>query len=328
MSIELDESDGSFVAHGPGGPFTLLARGDGLLPERIDTLSLGAGEEVEEVTLVLRHGLTVAGRVLGEQGPLTGAHVVVEAAGYLRSVYSNDDGSFEVTGLPEGTVSLRGFDDSEGTDAVETRSGDWGVLLRLRREGHLRGRVLDAHQAPVAGAMIFLDEADPQAEVAERDPFGSLPSCLLGGSISLHMCGPMPQCLSRAETDSSGEFEVVVATGARIVVGASFDGASGSVTTSGTTEGVTLVLTRKTFRLRASRSQGHPYVGDLTVSTELQGLQVVDQTLTTSSEGTAEADLWPGVPVRLRAPPGVQIDFPDGTPSEVRVEEEDPTLME
>ncbi len=118
VAVELDSSDGSFAAHGAAGDFTLLARAEGFLPERLEGLSLASGEEVREVVVTLRRGLPVEGRVLSDDGPVIGAHVTVEVEGFLRSVYSDEEGRFALAGLPPGAAMVRVYDESAGTAEV------------------------------------------------------------------------------------------------------------------------------------------------------------------------------------------------------------------
>jgi hypothetical protein len=322
VTVELDADDGSFVARGPAGSFALIARAEGRLPQRLEGLALQAGEEVRQVVIALQPGLTVEGRVLSSEGASAGTHVTIEAPGYLRSLYSDDDGRFTVGGLPVGSVTVRAYDDAQGTDVVETHSGDRDVVLRPHRDGKIAGIVRDAKGAPVEGAMIFVDEVDPLGTVSEHDPFGDYAHCELIAFGSFGVCGPMPECLSRATTEADGRFEVEVAPGSRVTLAAQLGDASASALGSAGMPPLELRLAKRpSVRVRTLDSSGQPVSAKLRLHTERSNLRMVDTQLTTRADGRGELEVWPGIPVTLELW-GAGIDFPEGKPPEVTISTE------
>ncbi|MCU0722880.1 MAG: carboxypeptidase-like regulatory domain-containing protein [Planctomycetes bacterium] len=146
----------------PPGPVTLLVRAAGYA----DTAREGVEAPAENVTVRLRGGLAIRGRVLeeGTGRPVAGARILVSAGvagggGFAQAV-SDPDGCFEVPGLPPGpyrvAVGAAGF--TEATlDADGSAGGTLELEARLKRGIRVAGRVLEeGTRKPVAGAKVFV----------------------------------------------------------------------------------------------------------------------------------------------------------------------------
>ncbi len=197
------------------------------------------------------------------------------------------------------------------------------MLLRPGRTGRIAGVVLDADGRPVEGALVFVDEVDPRAHVAEHDPFGRLPAADLVMLTGMHMCGPMPQCLSRATTDDAGRFELEVPEGAEVTVLASLEGRSASAVTSSKGGRLTLRLANNPpLRVRLVDAEGRATRGTVRAASGRDNLRVVDQELRVGEDGEARLERWPGVPVTFSVRAGTHLEFPEGKPPEVETAQE------
>jgi hypothetical protein len=121
-----------------------------------------------EITLTLRRGASITGRVLGlTPQELARTQVIAAQAAGTRAVAVASDGSFVLDGLTAGRVHLNGELQSSGamrtSEAVAIDSGDTGtrtVDIVFRSTPVISGRVTRGG-APVAGAVVRFVPRDP-----------------------------------------------------------------------------------------------------------------------------------------------------------------------
>lgn len=137
--------------------------------EEYARVTLETGEQANDVRIVFGEldGFAIAGKVTDDQGkPVMGASVSSFGDPMIR-VYTENDGSFIMTGLKEGMVSLEvEHMDYSRTDASIT-AGSFDAHLVLHKRALLHGRVVDADSRQpltrfmvgcVGGAARELDE--------------------------------------------------------------------------------------------------------------------------------------------------------------------------
>lgn len=136
-----------------------------------ETLHVAAGEEKSGVKLVVARGSSIAGRVVDDEGrPLAQARVSVSSFEGLTEqperVRTDEDGRFEITGLTGSTYLVEVVFDRPAADArdgtfhvncnrEDVRAGERALEIRAPRGIWLRGRVLDAADAPQPGVLVF-----------------------------------------------------------------------------------------------------------------------------------------------------------------------------
>jgi protocatechuate 3,4-dioxygenase beta subunit len=153
------------------GRYQLVARVPGRPESAPLELELVTGERREDVVLHLEAGGTLHGVVQDERGgPLAGVYVsaraerladpAAPAPGHVHAV-TRADGGFEIAGLPDGEYALHAYpletppaspDEPWLPASVEhVATGAQPVVIELARGASIRGRVLDAAGAPLAG---------------------------------------------------------------------------------------------------------------------------------------------------------------------------------
>ncbi len=155
----------------------LVVSGDYRVERRLDLAPLLAGEVRDLGELALANGVVLAGRVTGpDSRPAAGAVVSVAqesgdgfrfgpmAAAEVGRATTAEDGSYRLAGLPTGSFRLKA--ERPGALAAERKieltpaPRDHHAELALTAGGEVRGRVLDADGAPLAGARVVLAPAD------------------------------------------------------------------------------------------------------------------------------------------------------------------------
>lgn len=154
------EEDGSFeLTMLPPGEFELRARHGGHAESRTQKVQLSSGQVVEGVTLVLREGQPLSGRVLdGNGNPLTDA--LVQVGDELLGV--DEAGVFEAglwRGKTEVIVRAPGMVPVKKKVRVGTRAVELEFELEAA-DGVLDLRVVDANGRPVQGAEFMVQSAD------------------------------------------------------------------------------------------------------------------------------------------------------------------------
>ncbi len=136
-------------------------------PDYVSRSEIPVAEREAAVTVRLKRGLAISGRVLGPDGsPATGAHIYV-GGGTLRtwmrpSARCEADGTFRLTGLADGKCSLHAsatIDGREASAKTDVAAGAEGVVLELKLDDAAKGgrilvRVLDPEGKPVGAAQV------------------------------------------------------------------------------------------------------------------------------------------------------------------------------
>ncbi|MFW5875356.1 MAG: carboxypeptidase regulatory-like domain-containing protein [Myxococcota bacterium] len=179
--LAVSDSDGTFAFTGVRGTLVLAALPEGqpVGRTRIDT---GGGERLEVELQLPERSDALAGRTVDEHGyPVPGAQVTVRAlqvgAPVERTVLSEGDGTFEVTGLPGPPyrVLARHFDYAETRlDSVDDAEVDDPLRIELRPGARVFGRVHDGFEAaPLEGAEVALRRGARTVEETHSNSSGS-----------------------------------------------------------------------------------------------------------------------------------------------------------
>lgn len=173
---------GDFALTGlQAGSYVLTASAAGYPPVSTDTIELAAGERIRGISITLRRGALLSGRVVdGDGRPVPNARVSLDgfttvSSHRVRPAQTDPEGHFELDGVPPGPFSIRvsaeGFDarviagiETRGRDQIEqdvtlsAAEGDTkteytgiGAMLAERSEGVAIMRVIDGGPAEAAG---------------------------------------------------------------------------------------------------------------------------------------------------------------------------------
>jgi hypothetical protein len=172
--------DGTFSVEGLGvGGYAVEVESPGYKPQRLDVV-LPDDEAPRPLTVILRHGLAIAGRVEEANGsPAAGIFVDLSSAareqslanrgGTRRSARSDPDGAFRFDGLEAGHYQVSAGDEVGASASEIVEAGAAGeVVLRLLPPGSLVCRVVDPDGAPVAGADVRAYPASGAAAGPQR----------------------------------------------------------------------------------------------------------------------------------------------------------------
>jgi len=212
------------------GPIVIaaFARGYCPAPEKL-TLAPGAAADVD---LVLKHGATVAGRVVDRGGAVVPA-ASIEATSWIggrlfllavaRST-SAADGAFELAGLAPGGLLIDVDAGAAGAARLPLQVAEGEVVRRdvvVSRDTSIRGRVVDESGRPIAGARLH---AEPVVGFAPRLPapvttdgegrFELVDCADLDWCITLFQAADAPFALLRREPVRPGGDEFVLVVGA------------------------------------------------------------------------------------------------------------------
>ncbi len=185
------------------GTYRVMVNEEGLVRTGHKKIKLVAGEERKDLILVLKRGLTLAGRVVSSTGePVSGALVkavpefdlanlldTIDNASFLTADTTDDEGGFCCTGLAAGTYDLeimrRGIKDTsqKGFDAGRT-----DLLITLEWGGIAGIAVSTIDGEPVTDYRITLE---PQGMKSLLDPYG------------------LKSKIERRIEDEQGKFEIV-----------------------------------------------------------------------------------------------------------------------
>ncbi len=193
-------ADGGFrFAALPAGSFRFVARHPAHAPGTSAIVMLDGAAAKDGVEIRMAAGATVSGKVVDAGGtPVASARVRVGVAtrgmlgGEPRQVFSADDGSFTVAGLPRKPLEAVALAEagSSATVAVDASAGDVaGVVLTVDITGTIAGIVVDKRGEPLEGVQV-----------------GAIPDFRRGGfdPQAFRLRG-FPQEL----TDAGGRFELV-----------------------------------------------------------------------------------------------------------------------
>jgi hypothetical protein len=148
------------------GTYSVTVTAPGYKQARLEATVPEEGQP-KALTIVLKHGLTVHGRVVdAQEAPAGGVGVYANQAAVQSlsataswssgSARTGPDGSFVIEGLEAGRYEVVAEDET-GAHAHELAEAGRGdeVVLRLQPPGAIHGRVVSAEGAPVAGAQVL-----------------------------------------------------------------------------------------------------------------------------------------------------------------------------
>jgi len=158
-----------------GGSYRISTHVEGRVEGAGEPLEVRPGARRDEIVLVLDTGGLIRGQVLGDAGePLAGVFVSARVerlrdpaaaaqAGHV-SQETEADGLFELSGLPEGEYSVHAYplqtpvaDASApwlASEVEHVATGSQPITIALARGASIRGRLVDAHGAPLFGYVV------------------------------------------------------------------------------------------------------------------------------------------------------------------------------
>ena len=161
--------DGRFrLEQVPSGPAQVAVHADGYAPARLPALEVPEGGEVDDLEVVLRPAVVLAGKVTLPDGrPADGALVEVSSQSPEDPTagvgVTDHDGRYRLAGLAPGllivTASLHGLQRSP-PKAIDVEVGTYALDLELAPGFEVAGHVSDAAGLPVAGVSLTLHEGD------------------------------------------------------------------------------------------------------------------------------------------------------------------------
>lgn len=131
-----------------------------------ETIDLDGVTERTGIEIRLDKGVTVAGRVVdGNRAPVpyAGVRTLISASGQPwrmrpRQSFTDEQGEFEIAGLPRDTVKVLAAADSATSATVELDLSEVtekrGVELMVDQNGRIAGVVVDSNGEPVDGAQV------------------------------------------------------------------------------------------------------------------------------------------------------------------------------
>ncbi len=184
----------------PAGSFRFVARHERFAPGSSAIVTLDGSRAVDNVEIKLSAGATVAGKVVdGAGAPVASARVRVAVAsrGMIgaepRQVFSDDDGTFVVRGLPKkalDAVAIAETGSSKNVAVDATRGDVKDVVITIDQTGTIAGVVVDKAGEPLEGVQV--------------SAFPDFRSGTGGDPAQFRLRG-MPQEL----TNAGGEFKIV-----------------------------------------------------------------------------------------------------------------------
>jgi large repetitive protein len=149
--------DGNYILDGVDiGDLTLSARKQGWITKE-KAITTRAGEDVH-ADLELDHGRELSGRVIDRDGhPVESAQVVAHAPAtraVRASATTDPDGTFNVSGLADGPISLSAAHQGYVTAMMDNVDPAQTVTITLDRGGVISGRVTGLSDAEIAGVNV------------------------------------------------------------------------------------------------------------------------------------------------------------------------------
>ena len=182
IAPELSDEQGRFEIIGvQPGRYLVGAAGDGLVPVLIPLPLMVDQEDVTGLLVEVDTGSTLRGRV-EPAGPARislgsgdGGDPVGSLAAWLTSAEANDDGTFELKGVPAGQRTLLArSNDARGALTVEVAPGRDldGLVIKLDARAHIAGKVVDDSGAPMGSVRVVVQD-DQGGEVGQSAPTGA-----------------------------------------------------------------------------------------------------------------------------------------------------------
>ncbi len=176
------DADGRFVTPLlPPGTYELAVEGNWYLAEPVQ-VTLGYHEDLYGVELAVREGASVHGQVTDAalSWPAAGAAVVATniETDHSATAFVDEDGHYEILGLPAGTYDVRASLPGTVQQSVEglaLAAGDEarGVDFALASAGAVAGTITDATTGdPIAGVTVVAEAADVGSLAATTDEGG------------------------------------------------------------------------------------------------------------------------------------------------------------
>jgi subtilase family serine protease len=172
----------------PADTYTVSTLADEYVNESVSGLSLNQGTIRNDVHFYLDKGGVITGTVTSADGlPVEGASVIATESekGYVRLPKTDEDGYYEVKGLPGGVYSVKVRADAyvpSGKEEVNLNEGGNvnGIDIQLEQGAGVIGRVTDGAN-PISGASVFFQgDEDSQAAITEEDGSFSINSLASG----------------------------------------------------------------------------------------------------------------------------------------------------
>lgn len=173
LQDDVDNPEGAFeISDMEAGTWRVVASAGGFARPEAQVLEVGHAEQIEGIEIVLLPAARVSGRVLDPNGnPVADALVgqridianlreLTMDGGSRRESRSRDDGSFDLRGLPIGTVSLVAnaaeFAESEAFTADLTSAEHLeDVVLTLRQGARITGEVFNSEGELAEGTTVM-----------------------------------------------------------------------------------------------------------------------------------------------------------------------------
>jgi protocatechuate 3,4-dioxygenase beta subunit len=146
----------------------------GFAPGSLDEIAVKLDQEVANLRVALKRGLTITGHVMGSDGsPIAGARVafasdgpfVLQQANERGAVETDAGGRFELSDAPATsgrvTASAKGWADASATAA----GGAGDVTITLTRPGSIHGTVVDARTGSPLASFTAWAEAEENGRV-------------------------------------------------------------------------------------------------------------------------------------------------------------------
>lgn len=165
------------------GSYVAVAFAEGFAPVASAPFVVRSGAETDGISITLRPGVPVSGRVTGRDGPLDGA-LIVATTGFGETVhkvamtYTTRTGEYalrSLTGKVTLTVSATGYGEVERTitldDTTPNRARQREDFALVVEDGQLRGQVL-APDGGVAGVVAMRVLEGPSRRGTVSDPRG------------------------------------------------------------------------------------------------------------------------------------------------------------
>lgn len=173
LANEPTGDDGRFTKRGlRPGKYTLTTASPDYLPARLE-LELEDGQERTEVLVDLQPGKSISGVAVDDTGkPLPNIKVAasrtrnvapgteVQTSSGAEATTTDAAGRFVLGGLDAATADVSAWGTGYARAAQQNVAvGSADLVLRLPRQGSLRGKVIDAAGQPVAGSSLSLSSA-------------------------------------------------------------------------------------------------------------------------------------------------------------------------
>ena len=167
LSVMGSDAEGNFsFTNLSEGKYELRVEAKGWSTAYRGDLKLSRAGRIESLMMTLEKGEPLRGYVVdGEEKPLAGANVYVNAKNGNAQAVTGADGTFQIETIPKGPYDVG----ASATGYAQTNlrkqmpEGERGLRIVLKRQGVVRGKVVDvATKKPVVGAWLSLQKEEPR----------------------------------------------------------------------------------------------------------------------------------------------------------------------